>query len=229
MDEAQPQASLAATDSSVLPLADNEKRILDLYDRLQQLQLEVALINAQNNYQPRPTPQNREAAEDALLDSRARYVLRNEIAESVMSSKPVLRAVHGGSRASPIERDLAPLLRSRDNASTTLSLQSTSLRGTLDTLTSTEADTLRLSKQNAESAAEVLELATEAKRYQAEAVSDPAYAEEIAQLEADVRTSRRRWRVMKATASAIVAGSGVDWARDDELRAIVLDEDEDGV
>lgn len=58
MDEAQPQASLAATDNSLgsssgLPLADNEKRILDLYDRLQQLQLEVALINAQNNYQPR--------------------------------------------------------------------------------------------------------------------------------------------------------------------------------
>lgn len=129
MDAAQPQDSLAATGSSfgssgVLPLADNEKRILDLYDRLQQLQLEVALINAQNNYQPRiyltfsaagplclnintmpgPTPQSREAAEDALLDSRARYVLRNEIAESVMSSKPVLQAVHGGSRASPIER-----------------------------------------------------------------------------------------------------------------------------
>lgn len=110
-----------------------------------------------------------------------------------------------------------------------MSQQSTSLRGTLDTLTSTEADTLRLSKQNAGFAAEVLELATEAKRHQTEAELDPAYAEEIARLEADVRTSRRRWRVMKATASAIVAGSGVDWARDDELRAIVLDEDEDGV
>ena len=58
MDEARPPAYLATTDtppgaSSVLPLADNEKRILDLYDRLQQLQLEVALINAQNSYQPR--------------------------------------------------------------------------------------------------------------------------------------------------------------------------------
>jgi hypothetical protein len=29
---------------------------------------------------------------------------------------------------------------------------------------------------------------------------------------------------MKNIASAVIAGSGVDWARDDQLRALVLDE-----
>lgn len=35
-----------------LLLSDQEKRVLELYDRLQQLQLEIALINAHNSYVP---------------------------------------------------------------------------------------------------------------------------------------------------------------------------------
>ena len=37
-----------------LPLADDERRVLELHDRLQQLQLEIALITAQNSYVPQP-------------------------------------------------------------------------------------------------------------------------------------------------------------------------------
>jgi hypothetical protein len=37
---------------SPLLLSDNEKRVLELYDKLQQLQLEVALLTAQKNYVP---------------------------------------------------------------------------------------------------------------------------------------------------------------------------------
>ena len=35
-----------------LLLSDDEKRILELHDRLQQLQLEIALLTAQKNYDP---------------------------------------------------------------------------------------------------------------------------------------------------------------------------------
>lgn len=52
---------------------------------------------------------------------------------------------------------------------------------------------------------------------------DSGHAAEIAGLEAEVRARRQRWRVLKGTASAIVAGSGVDWARDTDLMNIVLD------
>ena len=37
-----------------LPLSDDERRVLELHGRLQQLQLEIALITAQNSYVPRP-------------------------------------------------------------------------------------------------------------------------------------------------------------------------------
>lgn len=46
---------------------------------------------------------------------------------------------------------------------------------------------------------------------------------EIATLEHQVRASRQRWRVMKGAASAIVAGSGIEWVRDERLRDLVLD------
>lgn len=42
---------------SPLLLSDDEQRVLELYDRLQQLQLEIALITAQKEYEPsEPTP-----------------------------------------------------------------------------------------------------------------------------------------------------------------------------
>lgn len=49
----------------------------------------------------------------------------------------------------------------------------------------------------------------------------------MARLQGELKASRQRWKVMKGTASAVVAGSGVDWARDDELREMVLDPEEE--
>jgi hypothetical protein len=43
-------------------------------------------------------------AQTELLDSSARYTLRNEMASNVMTANPILQAVHHGTKASPIER-----------------------------------------------------------------------------------------------------------------------------
>lgn len=45
-----------------------------------------------------------EDAQKALLDAKARHALRNSIVESVLIANPILKAVHAGSNASPIER-----------------------------------------------------------------------------------------------------------------------------
>lgn len=44
------------------------------------------------------------AAQNALLTARARYRLRNDAIEAVMVTDPILKAVHSGTQASPIER-----------------------------------------------------------------------------------------------------------------------------
>ncbi|KAI1442020.1 centromere protein H (CENP-H)-domain-containing protein [Annulohypoxylon stygium] len=221
--------------SAPLLLSDDEKRILYLHDRLQQLQLEIALLTAQKNYDPSTSPSiengNIEAAQKALLDSRSRYVLRNQVVESVVAANPILQAVHNGTKASPIERDLLPVLEQRDQTSSNLAQQSTELRSLLDEITEVESQSLRLGRENVELAAKLLDLAAQTDRSKAEAINmDPERAAEISRLEDQVKLSRQRWRVLKGTASAVVAGSGVDWSRDAELRDIVLDpENEDEV
>lgn len=40
------------------------------------------------------------------MESRAQYILRNEVTEAVMTANPILRAVHGGPEAALIERSV---------------------------------------------------------------------------------------------------------------------------
>ncbi|KAI8630564.1 centromere protein H (CENP-H)-domain-containing protein [Xylariaceae sp. FL1651] len=214
-----------------LLLSNTERRVLELYDKLQQLQLEIALLNAQKDYVPDTTSERTiEAAQKELLDSRARYMLRNEVVTSVLSANPILQAVHNGTKASPVERDLLPLLTTRDSTSSTLATQNTELHTLLTELTDVESRSLRLTRENVALAGRLLDLAKQTEQGKAEAFAeDSEHAAEIAELQAEVKAGRQRWRVLKGTASAIVAGSGVDWARDAELREIVLDPAEEDV
>ncbi|KAI1770829.1 centromere protein H (CENP-H)-domain-containing protein [Hypoxylon cercidicola] len=223
-------ADESAETPTPLLLSKDEKRVLDLHDRLQQLRLEIALLAAQNNYTSTTSTEDGsiEAAQKALLDSRSRYVLRNQVVESVMVANPILQAVHNGTKASPIERDLLPVLEQRDQSSSTLSQQSTELRSLLDEIMDVESQNLRFGRENVDLASQLLDLADQTDRNKAEAVNmDPERAAEISQLGDQVKLSRQRWRVLKGTASAVVAGSGVDWSRNAELRDIVLDSEDD--
>ncbi|KAI1822415.1 centromere protein H (CENP-H)-domain-containing protein [Xylaria intraflava] len=208
-----------------LLLSDVEKRALELHDKLQQLQLEIALLNAQKRYVADTTSQpSIEDAQKELLDSRARYMLRNEVVTNVMSAYPILQAVHNGTKASPVERDLLPLLTDRDAASATLASQDAEFHSVLDDLQDIERRSLHLSTENVALAERLLDLAKQTDQGKTELLSgDSEHSATIARLEGEVKTSRQRWRVLKGTASAIVAGSGVDWASDAELRDIVLD------
>lgn len=40
------------TEAAYLPISEDEERILALYDRIQELRLEIAIINAQQSHQP---------------------------------------------------------------------------------------------------------------------------------------------------------------------------------
>lgn len=117
---------------SHLPLSEDETRVLELYDKLQELRLEIAIINAQQAGKVTFTCQARRwkkslcspghcwifsgakggdedltAAQNALLTARARYRLRNDAIEAVMVANPILKAVHSGTQASPIERHVS--------------------------------------------------------------------------------------------------------------------------
>lgn len=99
------------------------------------------------------------------------------------------------------------------------------MRRISDELTAVQVESVQISRRNVELASKVLQLAEAAGRTNSDSADDPAVREEISKLEAEVKASQQRWKIMKGTASAVVVGSGVDWVAKPELRDVVLDPD----
>ncbi|KAL1865469.1 hypothetical protein Daus18300_007114 [Diaporthe australafricana] len=236
--------------------SDEEKDILELYDQVQKLELEIALAKARvllagkvspgrpcrrataderaeeaerqghdDNDDKDDDPAEIEEARSQLLEAMSLYSLRNGVVQNVLITNPLLKGIHGSTSASPIEQDILPWVQARDGASHDVATQSATARRALGQLTEAESETLRAARRNRELAGEVLRLAREeADRGRAGAAgADPAAEGQIAELEKKLAASMQKWRVMKGTASGIVAGSGVDWAADPVLRDVVLD------
>ncbi|KYK56880.1 hypothetical protein DCS_03886 [Drechmeria coniospora] len=261
-----------AESQSRLPLSADEQRVIQLYDQLQQLRLEIAIIKAQalpspssgmaTDIQIYPSCQHTHTvataargsdevsaeAQQDLLDSRARFRLRQDVIEAVMTANPILKAVHGGTDASPVERhvsglpggleavspwltqtrDLLPRVQERDEAALTVAKQASDMGMLRNELIKIQAETAQVARHNVGLTSALLDLVTQLKQKQAGHPDDVTTEGEMARLRGEVKASRQRWRVVKGVASGMVAGSGVDWARDDELRDIVLEpEDED--
>ncbi|KAH7256803.1 centromere protein H (CENP-H)-domain-containing protein [Fusarium tricinctum] len=214
-------------EAAYLPVSEDEERILALYDRIQELRLEIAIINAQQSHQPDEavsfTEEETQKAQTDLQETRAKYVLRNDVTEAVLTANPILKAVHSGTGATSIERELLPYIERRDDASIAVAKQAAETNRKWKALTTTQSDTLRKSRHNVSSAAELFDLAEQAKLKKMVPPSNSKMVQEQEKLEAGVKASKQRWRVMKGVAAGIIVGSGVDWVRDDELRDVVLD------
>lgn len=162
--------------------------------------------------------------------------------------QPLLEAVHNGTQASPVERyrtmilsqpylklgsnsnarypprDLFPCVEQRDMAAAKSAKQSLHLHEAANKMIKLEVENRGISQQNTLLATDVLQLAADNQgRRRVEDVDDMGLKKEMAEAESELVTSRQRWKVIKGVTSAVVAGSGVDWARDKRLRDMVLD------
>ncbi|QPC74860.1 hypothetical protein HYE68_005612 [Fusarium pseudograminearum] len=218
-------------ETSHLPMSEDEEKILALYDRIQELRLEIAIINAQQSHQSDDTAlftdEETQKAQSDLLETRAQYVLRNDVTEAVVTANPILKAVHSNAETAPIERELLPFIQRRDEASVSVARQASQTNEVWKALTTAQSDTLRKSRENVTLAAELFELADQAKLKKRVPPNNSKMMEEQERLEAEVNASKQKWRVMKGVAGGIIVGSGVDWAQDDELRDVVLDPETD--
>lgn len=190
--------------------------------------LTLLIPNPEDNPSTPDSTQAIQSARADLLSATALHHLRQTVTTNVLITNPILKAVHTSTLASPIEQDLPPWIAARDSAAQAAAEQTTALRQTLDALSQVEADARRAAVRNRELATEVLRLAAAAAGERE--VFDGEEEEEqgqnrarIVELERQLATSRYRWRVFKGAASGIVAGSGVEWAEDEELAAVVLD------
>lgn len=85
---------------------------------------------------------------------------------------------------------------------------------------------LKINQENQELVRELLELTKDDSSWR-ERLEDTNLKSQLDQLEKEYRRSKAKWDTMKNIASAIVVSSGLDWANDDTLRALVLDESDD--
>ncbi|KAL3964077.1 hypothetical protein ACCO45_001081 [Purpureocillium lilacinum] len=224
-----PMGDVDARNDHHLPLSTDEQRALDLYDTLQKLRVEIALLNAQlaNASESQSSDDIPEQTRQDLLDARAMFKLRQDAVDTVMIANPVLKAVHNGTDATPVERDLVSYIEQRDDAAIAVSKHASAVETTLGESTRVQADTALTVARNVELVAELLDLAAQVEERKRGHLNDARSQGEVRRLEEQVRLSKRRWQVVKGLSSGIVAGSGVDWARDDELRDMVLDPDDD--
>lgn len=89
------------------------------------------------------------------------------------------------------------------------------------------ADNIRAMEKNRALTATLLALAQNVQAQRDEVARDPKFAAQLEELRNEAATARRKWRIMKSVVAAVVAGSGVDWARDDSLRDLVLDDEDE--
>ncbi len=90
-------------------------------------------------------------------------------------------------------------------------------------------DHVRACKRNKELADDLMEIVDKARQRERVAIEDPTLRSQVEEVEEELQVERSRWRIMKSVVAAVVAGSGVDWARDARLRDIVFDDEDENI
>ena len=167
-------------------------------------------------------------------------MLQDNIVKNVVQADSLLKAVHSGSNASPMERyalfihsavffkmlsssrAIHPLIDQRDVLSIVQTNLSARHQAASDSLMSTRVEIVRVRDESRSLARTILER-TANDNEDPGGIEDPDFQEELGELRARSTTEKRQYRIMKSLISAIVAGSGFDWSQDEELRELVMD------
>ncbi|KAE8421846.1 centromere protein H (CENP-H)-domain-containing protein [Aspergillus pseudocaelatus] len=206
--------------------SDKEALILRLYNQLQEQELEKALLEQDAELLSGDDAEEQLAtAERELLEARATYTVRRKALETVLMTDPTLKAVHMKATY-PAEQTLLRLINRRDVLSLAHENLNTALSSTLKKLSNAEVENLQLHQKNKALVRELLDLTKNDESWREE-LDDMSIMKQLEQVKADHQKSKAKWETMKSIISAIVVGSGVNWAENEELVALVLDDSDD--
>ncbi|KAL9130880.1 MAG: hypothetical protein Q9217_001030 [Psora testacea] len=219
-----------------LPFYEIEGQILALWDQLNELKLEKALLDAQ--VEPGEPQGNQiltdeefvkelELAERQCLNARTNYMLRQSVVEDTIIASPILNAIHAGSNATGTERTLQPLLNRRDVLGVVSTNLASSLSTTIKATSKMVAENLITMNKNRALVVSLINLTDRIKDRSDAVTQQPEVNTRLNDLREEAETAREQWRIMKNVVGAVIAGSGVDWAQDGTLIDLVLDPEED--
>lgn len=95
---------------------------------------------------------------------------------------------------------------------------------TEQSLSKAEVENMKVTRKNQELVQELLELTSNAKTQRGD-IDDEELKDRLESLESENKARRARWRTLKAVVGSVIVGSGVDWARNEELCSLVMDEE----
>jgi hypothetical protein len=183
------------------------------------------------------------SAQREAMEAKAEYEIRNRISHNVLVMDPVLKAVHGGDRTGYAEkfvelgqlhflsnksRRILPLITENDTVSMVHGLLAAKLLSSQRAIsTAGQANTLA-SRKNRELSATMLTLAQEMEAQSAKDIEDPRLRDQVNAVDRELKDSRRRTKTLKGLISAMIVGSGINWAADEDLTELVMDDEEDG-
>ncbi|KAJ5648205.1 hypothetical protein N7490_004577 [Penicillium lividum] len=217
----------AADDTrDVVTLSDKEALVLQLAEQIQEQQLEKALLEQElESLSGDNVEEELAIAEREFLEARATYSVRRKAARTILMTDPILKAVHLKA-TNPVEKALFRLVNRRDELALAYENLASVHNDVLKQLANTKVENLQINRENQELVSQLLELTKQDSSWR-ERLQDAKLASQLDELEAELRTSKAKWETMKSIASAMVVGSGLNWAEDDDLQTLVLDESDD--
>ncbi|KAF1982294.1 hypothetical protein K402DRAFT_424728 [Aulographum hederae CBS 113979] len=226
---------LETPNSDQLQLSRIEEEILALWDQADELALEQSLIHAQRSADPQDVDDLSDeelkaelaVAENDVLEARAGYILRNKIIHNVLVTDPVLKAVHGAQRSTHAEKRLLPLINERDVLAMVQSTLSKEVLSTKMKLAAAQKENMMKTRENQKTAQTLLGLTDELNARKNAEVDDPMLRTQLEAADSAIRESKRLWRITKSIVAGTVVGSGINWAQDEDLLRLVLDDEDD--
>lgn len=101
------------------------------------------------------------------------------------------------------------------------------LASTLHELSAVEKKNVVALETNKKLAQTLLPLAQEMKAQSTDDIQDPQLRAEIHAAEKEAKNARKTVRLLKGVLSGMIVGSGVNWAEDEVLRELVMDDEDD--
>ncbi|KAJ5643683.1 uncharacterized protein N7484_006190 [Penicillium longicatenatum] len=234
----------AADDTrDVMTLSDKEALVLQLAEQIQEQQLEKALLEQESEPLSGDNVEEELAtAQREFLEARATYTVRRKAARTILMTDPILKAVHLKATTPPEKyvgipclyaprlmkscRALFRLVNRRDELALAHENLASVHNAVLKQLSNLKVENLQVNRKNQELVSQLLQLTKQDSSWR-ERLQDAKLASQLDELEAELKTSKAKWDTMKNIASAMVVGSGLNWAEDDDLQALVLDESDD--
>ena len=71
-----------------------------------------------------------------------------------------------------------------------------------------------------------MDVTKNSKARDAQLLQNPQLRSRLEQLDEEAATARTRWRIIKSVVAGVVVGSGIDWAADETLLKLVIDDED---